>query len=86
MGNRTNKHVILKGEGINQHVLHGNLEIEDQPEFTQIAVADNTVLKHEKPDGSHAEHETLAVKDGTWVMGKQVEFNPFTQRITRIWD
>jgi len=44
-------------------------------------------LKHEKPNGAWSnEHKTLKVDRGDWVMGKQVEFNPFNQQVTRIWD
>jgi hypothetical protein len=80
------KHIILKGEGVNQHVLHGDFMIEETPEFSKLVVNKNGVLKHEKPSGEFAEHKSLAVESGNWVMGKQVEYNPFNQEITRIWD
>mgnify|MGYP003331428375 CR=1 FL=1 len=82
------KHTLLKGEGVNQHTLYGNFAIdESQSDFTDVLVEKDSLLKHEKPDGSFSnEHRTLLVEKGDWVMGKQVEFNPFDQKITRIWD
>lgn len=89
---KKNKVVLLKGEGINQHVLYGDFEVYDGKEtfshkdFPQLEVSDNSVLKHEDPSGNFAEHYTLSVDKGQWVMGKQVEFSPFTNTIERVWD
>ena len=84
---KTTKHIILRGEGVNQHVLHGNIQVETQErDFSTIVVAKDGELKHEQPDGSFAEHKTLAVDAGNWVMGKQVEFSPFDGTITSVWD
>ena len=82
------KHTLLKGEGVNQHTLYGNFAIdESQSDFTDVLVEKDSLLKHEKPDGSFSnEHRTLLVEKGDWVMGKQVEYNPFNQRTTRVWD
>jgi len=43
-------------------------------------------LKHEQPNGSFAEHQSLQVTKGNWVMGRQVEYNPFNQSVSRVWD
>ena len=81
------QHTILKGEGVNQHTLYGRFSIdENETDFAEISVAKDTELRHEQPDGSFAEHNTLKVGKGEWVMGKQVEYNPFKQSIQRIWD
>ena len=82
------KHTLLKGEGVNQHTLYGNFAIdESQSDFTDVLVEKDSLLKHEKPDGSFSnEHRTLLVEKGDWVMGKQVEYNPFSRQVTRIWD
>lgn len=81
------KHTVLKGEGVNQHTLYGNFSVdENATDFAEISVSEDTELRHEQPDGSFAEHNTLKVKKGEWVMGKQVEYNPFKQTISRIWD
>jgi hypothetical protein len=82
------KHTLLVGEGINQHTLYGSFSMDtDVLEFPEINVKEDSELKHEKPNGSWSnEHKTLMVDKGNWVMGKQVEYNPFSQEITRIWD
>jgi len=79
------KHTLLKGEGVNQHTLYGNFDVQEF-ETTHINVKSISHLKHEEPDGSYAEHNTLVVDKGEWVQGRQVEFNPFEREITQIWD
>ena len=83
-----NKHTLLKGEGINQHTLYGDFLIADEvTDFSAFKVSKDSFLKHEKPNGKWSdEHKTLLVEKGGWVMGKQVEYNPFNQRISRVWD
>lgn len=84
---KTTKHIILRGEGTNQHVLHGDFLVEtEERDFSTLVINKDGQLRHEQPDGSFAEHKTLNVEKGNWVMGKQVEYNPFEQKITRIWD
>lgn len=81
------KHVLLVGEGTHQHTLYGDFKIDEKPEFSTLVVTKDCLLKHEKPDGSFSnEHRTLKVNRGNWVMGKQVEYNPFKREITTIWD
>lgn len=81
------KKVILKGESTNQHTVYGPILMEDNhSDFADISVLENSELKHEQPDGSFGEHNTLQVKKGEYVMGKQVEYNPFDREITQIWD
>ena len=83
------KHTLLVGEGIHQHTLYGSfdMDLEVATEFPHVIVKEESELKHEKPNGSWSnEHKTLIVEKGNWVMGKQVEFNPFNQQISRVWD
>lgn len=82
------KLVLLKGEGTNLHVLHGDFEVLEQDDsFTVISVNEPSLLKHETPEGYFSqEHKTLNVPKGSWVMGKQVEWNPFSAKIVDIWD
>jgi hypothetical protein len=82
------KHILLKGEGANQHTLYGDFQIKDtEIDFMDIEVRKESLLKHETPAGTFSnEHQTLAVNEGEWSMGKQVEYNPFERRITQIWD
>ena len=84
---RNNKKILLKGEGANQHTLYGSFRTEDTiTEFAPVTVEEPAVLRHEQPDGSFGEHNALKVDSGEWVMGKQVEYNPFKREITQIWD
>jgi len=84
---KTKKHTPLKGEGTNQHTLYGEFLIEEVADFPAIVVQQDSVLKHEQPDGSFSnEHKGLVIDKGNWSMGKQVEYNPFEQRITQVWD
>ena len=85
MKKQMKKHTLLKGEGVHQHTLYGDFLIEEK-EFSNLSITKDSVLKHEHPNGSFGEHQTLKVTKGEWVMGKQVEYNPFTRNITRIWD
>lgn len=82
------KHTLLKGEGVNQHTLYGNFELDTEvAEFSEIKVKEDSVLKHEKPNGHFSkEHKALKVDKGDWVMGKQVEYNPFKRTISQVWD
>ncbi len=88
MAKRTaTKETLLKGSGGNYHNLHGNFLIEGKEnDFQKIVVKSESVLKHEQPNGSFAEHQSLQVTKGNWVMGRQVEYNPFNQSVSRVWD
>jgi hypothetical protein len=82
------KHTLLRGEGTNQHTLYGDFSMDiDVLDFPQIKVSKDSVLKHEKPNGDFSnEHKGLQVDKGSWVMGKQVEYNPFKRTISQVWD
>jgi len=81
------KHTLLKGEGVHQHTLYGDFKIgNEDTDFLEVKVEKQSLLKHEQPTGSKGEHETLQIEKGDWSMGKQVEYNPFNQKITRVWD
>jgi hypothetical protein len=83
---KTTKHTLLRGTS-NKHVLYGNIKIDSQSEeFSTIKLTKDGILKHEQPNESFAEHKSLHVEAGKWVMGKQVEYNPFDRTISTIWD
>lgn len=83
---KSKKHTLLVGEGVHQHTLYGEFKISDDVEFTELDVITESVLVHEHPNGNFGEHKTLKIKKGEWVMGKQVEYNPFSKVVTRVWD
>lgn len=81
------KQTLLLGEGIHQHTLYGKFSTEAElSTFADVDVLEESLLKHEHPNGNFGEHKTLKIDKGEWVMGKQVEYNPFSQTITRVWD
>jgi hypothetical protein len=87
MKRKENKQVLLKGDGINQHTLYGKFVSEKElNDFAVLEITEDSILKHELPNGKFGEHNALAIEKGQWVMGKQVEYNPFTQKVTRVWD
>lgn len=81
-----NKLTILKGEGVNQHTLYGDFSHREDGETIILDVAEDSVLRHETPSGKFAEHQSLRVEKGQYITGKQVEYNPFSRTITRVWD
>jgi hypothetical protein len=84
---KTNKHTLLKGEGINQHTLYGDFAVDTEAtDYARLVVDKDSVLRHETPSGQFAEHKALGVDKGNWSMGKQVEYNPFDNRVSRVWD
>lgn len=84
---KTKKQTLLKGEGINQHTLYGDFIAESiEKSFAKVVVNKESHLKHEEPNGKFAEHKGLMVEKGNWVMGRQVEFNPFKREISTVWD
>jgi hypothetical protein len=88
MENRSKQRTeVLKGEGVNSHILYGAAEIsQESGTYETIELKESGLLRHEDPNGNHAEHHTLFVESGRWVMGRQVEFNPFEKKVTRVWD
>jgi hypothetical protein len=88
MKRNTKKQTLLKGEGANQHTLYGDFDIAEKPtDFAELSVKKGSVLKHETPSGAWSnEHKTLVVEKGDWVMGRQVEWNPFDRKKSMIWD
>lgn len=81
------KHILLKGEGTHQHTLYGDFNITvGANDLSNIVVTKDSKLVHETPSGKFAEHNTLIIDQGNWVMGRQVEYNPFDRTISRVWD
>lgn len=79
--------VVLLGEGIHQHTLYGEFTTDEgTSDFATVTVEKPTELRHESPTRHFAEHETLILDKGKWVQGLQVEYNPFDQKVSRVWD
>ena len=89
MATHTRKTILL-GEGIHQHTLVGKFEMENDTivkDFAPIKVKEDSVLRHEKPNGDFSEeHRGLQVRRGNRVMGQQIEYSPFSGTISRVWD
>lgn len=71
--------VLLKGEGENRHVLYGDSVVSRGTSFRSVRMKADGLLRHEDPEGRHAEHWSLRIRKGEWVMGMQVEFDPFSR-------
>lgn len=87
----TKKLLILKGEGRHEHVLVGEeityVEPAKGQPLSEIHVGRGGLLTHIDPaTGEHAEHNTISVDEGTWLVGRQVEFNPFDNSISNVFD
>ncbi len=89
MATHTRKTILL-GEGIHQHTLVGKFEMDNDTivkDFAPIKIKEDSVLRHEKPNGDFSEeHRGLQVRRGNRVMGQQVEYNPFSKSVSRVWD
>lgn len=84
------RNILLVGEGTNRHVLYGKADFYGNGRFRGFEMRKDGLLRHEDPFGAHGEHSTLAVEMGCWVMGRQIEFNPFHfgshAVLTDVWD
>jgi hypothetical protein len=82
------KYTLLHGEGIHQHTLYGRFESECATisEYGVLSVTKDSVLRHERPDGTFGEHKALPIAKSQYVMARQVEYNPFNASISRVWD
>lgn len=78
-----NKHTFIVGNGGHQHTLYGNFHISDRG---YVVCKQDCLLKHETKSGAKGEHHTLTLQKGVYHEGKQVEFNPFSGKVTRVWD
>jgi hypothetical protein len=78
--------VLLKGEGENQHVLYGESVVSQGANYRGVKMKGDGLLRHEDPEGRHAEHRSIRIVRGEWVMGLQVEFDPFPRRDSRFED
>lgn len=78
--------VLLKGEGENQHVLYGESVVSQGANYRGVKMKGDGLLRHEDPEGRHAEHRSIRIARGEWVMGLQVEFDPFPRRDSRFED
>lgn len=85
-GKSVRRTVILKGEGENQHVLYGESVVSQGVNYRSVKMKADGELRHEDPEGRHAEHKTIRIRKGEWVMGLQVEFDPFPRRGMRFED
>lgn len=82
------KLLILKGEGRHEHVLEA-VEIvhEDTQTLSEVHVGDGGVLTHIDPaTGKKGEHNFIPLEKGTWCIGRQVEYSPFDNSISNVFD
>lgn len=80
--------LILKGEGANSHFLEADVltHAKENPTLSEITVGEGGVLKHLTPAGEPAEHNAIPLEKGSWLVGRQVEWNAFDQSIGQVFD
>lgn len=78
-----NKHTFIVGNGGHQHTLYGNFHITNDE---YVVCKQDCLLKHETKSGAKGEHHTLTLEKGVYREGRQMEFNPFSGKVTRVWD
>jgi hypothetical protein len=83
MESKTAKRVVLAtGEGANTHAINSKTPIEYQDMGNQtikLTVKEQSVITHE-------EHATIMLLPGTYYKTNQVEFNPFNNTISYVFD
>lgn len=87
--NNKQKVLILKGEGRHEHVLEADVLEYDKKEerLSSVTVGPNGLLTHVDPlTGDLAEHNTIPLEEGTWLVGRQVEWQPFENTISGVFD
>jgi hypothetical protein len=80
---KTKKLVLALGESTHTHIMHCEKEIEyeldEQTEAISFLLKDTGVITHE-------EHDRIVLKPGRYHKTNQVEFDPFNQTISRVFD
>jgi hypothetical protein len=80
---KTAKRVVLAtGEGANTHAINSKIPIEYQDMGNQtikLTVKEQSVITHE-------EHATIMLLPGTYYKTNQVEFNPFNNTVSYVFD
>lgn len=85
---KKSKVIILRGEGANLHELEADVLKYDEKSksLSEVHVGPGGLLKHVTPEGDIAEHHAIPMEEGTYHVGRQVEFNPFDQSIGQVFD
>lgn len=84
---KQSKFLMLKGEGIHVHEAEGDLLVNQKQEFSELYVNSSGILHHKNPlTNSFGEHNPIKLEKGLFVQGTQIEWNPWQQDITQIWD
>lgn len=68
------------GRGPHRHILYGDADFSEAGRSLGFRMRSRGILRHEKPDGTRADHRTLVVEEGHWVLGRQLPFHPFSSQ------
>lgn len=79
---KENREVLLLGEGGNQHTLYGDFSMNGRVILAKVTCQ----LRHESSSQTFAEHNTILVDQGKWILGRQIEYNPLLKNVTRVLD
>lgn len=77
---------LATGQTGNKHILEGKFKEVSVNDTKMIKIQENSYLKHVDVKGNFAEHNTLIIEPGNWVVDFQVEYNPFQMLVSYIWD
>jgi hypothetical protein len=78
------KRVILEtSEGANTHAVNATNKPIDYSQLENNAVM---FIVHDKAVVTHEEHDKIVLDKGTFYKTNQVEFNPFDNTISRVFD
>jgi deoxyribodipyrimidine photolyase len=80
---KTKKLVLALGESTHTHIMHCEKEIEY--DLDQNTEAIKFVLR-ERGIITHEEHDRIVLEPGAYVKTNQVEFDPFNQTVSRVFD
>lgn len=74
--------VLATGEGAHTHALNSKVAVE------YIDMGNQTIKMHVKEQAliTHEEHSTIELKPGTYYKTNQVEFNPFNNTVSYVFD
>ena len=83
MSNTQNRLVLATGEGANTHAVNAasKINFSDMPEETI-----KFEIKNEFARVTHEEHGTIHLSTGVYYKTNQVEYNPFDNTISNVFD
>lgn len=85
---KTNKLVLLQGEGMNAHTLEANtsFQYKQYNNAIQFLLEGTGVVRHDGPDETDQKHDIIVLEKGNYFSFNQVEYSPFHRDIRAVFD